>query len=98
MIYAGNGVLGQGFKTTKNLFHVQNIKLSALFNIPMPDNSNKYGEMPEEKQKEMFDNINNRIPDIVKIVNEKREHFDSNNTSPSQIKKLQTTVITSEAK
>ena len=81
MVYAGAGVLGPGVKTTKKLFAAQNIKLSSLFNITMPDNSTRYGEIPEEKQKEMFDNADKKIKDIVKIVNGKGEHFDSNNTS-----------------
>ena len=81
MVYAGAGELGKGLKATKKLFVAQNIKLSSLFNIPMPDNSTRYGEIPEEKQKEMFNNADKKIEDIVKIVNLKEEHFDSNNTS-----------------
>ncbi len=81
MVYAGYGDLGAGFKTTKKIFVAQNIKLSSLFNITMPDNSTKYGEIPEEKQKEMFHNADKRIEDIVKIVNGREEHFDSNNSS-----------------
>ena len=81
MVFAGAGELGIGLKTTKKLFVAQNIKLSSLFNITMPDNSTKYGVIPEEKQKEMFDNADKKIEDIVKIVNGKEEHFDSNNTS-----------------
>ncbi len=47
----------------------------------MPDNSTKYGDIPEEKQKEMIYNADKRIEDIAKIVNGKEEHFDNNNTS-----------------
>jgi formate hydrogenlyase subunit 6/NADH:ubiquinone oxidoreductase subunit I len=81
MVYAGNGVLGSGNKTTKKLFGAQNIKLSALFNITMPDNSTKYGEISEEDRKLMFDNADKKIEEIVRIVIEKEEYFDSNNTS-----------------
>jgi flavodoxin/Pyruvate/2-oxoacid:ferredoxin oxidoreductase delta subunit len=81
MVYAGAGELGAGLKATKKLFIAQNIKLSSLFNIPMPDNSTKYGESPEEIQQELFNNADKKIEDIVKIVNLKEEHFDSNNTS-----------------
>ncbi len=81
MVYSGAGELGAGVKATKKLFVAQNIKLSSLFNIPMPDNSTRYGEIPEEKQKEMFNNADKKIEDIVKKVNLKEEHFDSNNTS-----------------
>ena len=82
MIYAGAGELGKGVKRTQKLFVNQNIKLSSLFNITMPDNSTKYGEIPKEEQMKMFNNADKKIEDIVKIVNGKGEHFDSNNTSP----------------
>jgi len=81
IVYAGTGDLGIGVKAAKKLFVAQNIKLSSLFNIPMPDNSTKYGEISEEKQKEIFNNADKKIKDIVKIVNGKGEHFDSNNAS-----------------
>jgi len=81
IVFAGAGELGIGLKKTKKLFVAQNLKLSSLFNITMPDNSTKYGVIPEEKQKEMFDNADKKIEDIVKIVDGKEEHFDSNNTS-----------------
>ncbi|MCP4134757.1 MAG: hypothetical protein GY754_27530 [bacterium] len=81
MVFAGSGELGMGLKTAKKLFAAQNIKLSSLFNIPMPDNSTKYGEIPEHKQKEMFNTADKKVEDIVKIVNGQEEHFDSNNTS-----------------
>jgi NAD-dependent dihydropyrimidine dehydrogenase PreA subunit len=81
MAFAGAGELGIGLKTTKKLFVAQNIKLSSLFNITMPDNSTKYGVIPDETQKEIFDNADKKIEDIVKIVNGKEEHFDGSNTS-----------------
>lgn len=82
MVYAGAGDLGTaGVRTTKKLFSTQGIKLSSLFNIPMPDNSTKYGEILEEEQKKMFNNADKKIKELVKIVNRKEEHFDHNNTS-----------------
>jgi len=81
MVYAGTGKLGIGVKATKKMFTAQNIKLSALFNMSMPDNSTQYGEMPEEKQKVLFNNADKKIKDIVEIVNGKREYLDNNNTS-----------------
>ena len=81
MVYTGAGKLGRGLKTTRKLFAAQNLKLSSLFNIPMPDNSMIYGETPEDKQKEMFNFADKKTEDIVKIVKRKEEHFDSNNTS-----------------
>jgi len=81
MVYAGAGGLGIGLKATKKLFAAQNIKLSSLFNIPMPDNYTPYGYVPEEKQKKLFANADKKIEAIVKIVNGKEEHYDSNNTS-----------------
>lgn len=81
MVYVGAGELGKGLNTTKKLFAAQNVQLFSLFNIPMPDNSTRYGEMPEEKQKEMFNNAEKKIEDIVEIVSEKEEHFDNTNTS-----------------
>lgn len=78
MVYAGAGDLGLCVKRTKKTFAGQNIKLSSLFNIAMPDNSTRYGEIPKEKQKEMFNNADKKIEEIVEIVNRKAGHFDSN--------------------
>ena len=46
-----------GVKTTKKLFATQKLKLSSLFNIPMPDNSTRYGEITKEKQNEMSSEV-----------------------------------------
>ena len=54
MVYAGTGDLGTGLKATKKLFAAQNMKLSAVFNIPLPDNSTVHAE-PEEKEQETED-------------------------------------------
>ena len=81
MVYAGSGDLGLCVKRTKEFFIAQNIKLSSLFNITMPDNSTKYGEIPEEEQKEMFNNADKKIEEIVNIVNRREEHCDAENTN-----------------
>ncbi len=80
MVYAGSGDLGLCAKRTKGFFVTQNIKLSSLFNIPMPDNSTLHVK-PEEKQKEMLNNAENRIEEIAKTVNGQGGHFDSNTSS-----------------
>jgi Pyruvate/2-oxoacid:ferredoxin oxidoreductase delta subunit/flavodoxin len=80
MVYAGTGDLGTGLKATKKLFAAKNMKLSAVFNIPLPDNSTIHVK-PEEQQQEMLHNVDKKIEDIVNIVNGKEEHCDSKNTS-----------------
>ncbi len=84
MVYAGAGDLGLGDKKTKKLFASQNIKLSALFNIAMPDNSTRYGEIPLDKQKEMFRNADIKIKNITQMVKSRSIHFDTRNTSTFQ--------------
>ncbi len=80
IVYAGAGDLGLCVKRTKKFFIAQNINLSSLFSIPMPDNSTLHVKS-EEKQKEMFNNVEKKTDDIVKIVNGKREYFDRNTSS-----------------
>ncbi|MCP4219160.1 MAG: 4Fe-4S ferredoxin, partial [bacterium] len=70
-----------GDKATKELFAAQNIKLSSMFNLPMPDNYTPYGGTPEEKQKALFKNAETKIAEIAEIVKAKKEHFDGTNTS-----------------
>ncbi len=82
MVYAGAGDLGTaGIRATKKLFSDQNIKLSSLFNIPMPDNSTKYGEVSEKEQKKLFNNADKMIKEIVKKVACKDEYIDGNHTN-----------------
>ena len=81
IVFAGAGQLGIGLKATKKLCVTRNIKLSSLFNIPMPDNYTPYGYVPDDKQKELFDNADKKIEAIVKIVKGKKEHYDVSNTS-----------------
>lgn len=80
-VFAGGGEPGNGIKVTKDLFAAQNLKLSSLFNIPMPDNYTPYGGTPKEKQDEFFKNADKRIDEIAAIVNAGKEHFDVSNTS-----------------
>ncbi len=80
IVFAGGGELGLGLKKTKKIFRDQNIKLSSLFNIPMPDNSFLY-ENTEMKLKMQFDNADKLVKEIVRIVDRKEEHFDGSNTS-----------------
>jgi len=81
MVFGGAGGLGIGLKVTKKLFAAQNVKLSALFNIPMPDNYTPYGYVPEEKQKKLLANADKKVEEIVKIVKANVAHFDGTNTS-----------------
>ncbi len=91
MVYAGTGDLSTGLKATIKLFAAQNIKLSSVFNIPMPENSTIHVE-PEEKEQEKLNNVDKKTEDIMKIVNEKGEHFDSRNTSSRGISLFQTYI------
>ncbi len=91
MVYAGTGDLGNGLKTTKNLFAAQNIKLSSVFNIPMPENSTVHVE-PEEKEQEKLNNVDKKVDEIMKVVNEKKEHFDGRNVSNRSISLFQTYI------
>ncbi len=77
VVYAGAGDLGLCVKRTKEFFTTQNIELSSLFNIPLPDNSTLHVK-PEEKQKEMLNSADKKIEEISKTVNGKGGHFDSN--------------------
>ncbi len=77
MVYAGSGDLGLCVYETRKLFKSQNIKLSSLFSIPLPDNSTLHVD-PDEIEKEKLHKIDKITGDIVKIVNKKGEHFDKN--------------------
>ncbi len=77
MVYAGAGELGLCVHATKKLFLAHNMKLSAVFNIPLPDNSTIHVK-PEEQQQDMLHNVDKKTEDIVKIVNGQGEHFDRN--------------------
>ncbi len=65
IVFAGAGKLGGGITDTLNMFASQKLKLSSLFNVPMPSNYTPYGLIPEDKQKELFANVDNKVEDIV---------------------------------
>jgi len=81
LVYAGAGELGGGVKDTFKLFASQSLKLSALINVPMPNNYTPYDITPEDQQKELFDNLEVRVEEIVQIVKNRRNFADSSNTS-----------------
>lgn len=78
MVYS-DAELGLGDRKTKTLFASHNIKLNALYTISMPDNSTRYGEIPVDKQNEMFSNADRKIKTITKLVKSRGTHFDSRN-------------------
>ncbi len=80
-VYAGAGKAGNGTKVTKDLFAAQNLKLSSLFNVTMPDNYTPYGCPSKEKQEELLKNAGERTAEIANIVTARKEHFDGGNTS-----------------
>ncbi|MDF1568553.1 MAG: EFR1 family ferrodoxin [Spirochaetaceae bacterium] len=81
VIYAGGGDLGSGDYRTKRLFKRRGLKLSALFNIPMPSNYAPYGATGEELKKQLLGDVEKRIDTVAAIVNNRNEHFDSRGTN-----------------
>lgn len=80
-VFAGTGKLGNGIKDTLKLFASRNLNLSSLFNVPMPSNYTPYGLIPETEQKKLFANANNRVKEILEIVNKREIFIDNSNTS-----------------
>jgi len=81
MVYAGAGSLGSGIKKALNLFSSKKLTLSSLFNVGMPSNYTPYGSFPEDKQKVLFANVDNRVEQIVETVKKRGSYIDSSNTS-----------------
>lgn len=81
LVYAGAGELGGGIKDLLKIFASQKLKLSSIFNIPMPSNYTPYGITPEDIQKERFSNINSKVGDIVRIVKKGESYIDHSTTS-----------------
>jgi len=81
IVFTGAGELGNGIKFTEDLFNKNNLTLSSLFNIKMPSNYTPYGCPTEEDQKEMIENAEIKVDQIVKLVNEKAIHRDDKNTT-----------------
>ena len=81
VIYAGAGDLGSGDYRTKRLFRKRGLKLSALFNIPMPSNYAPYGAIGNERKMQILGDVGKRVDTVASIVNGRVEHFDSRGTS-----------------
>ncbi|MFC1538655.1 EFR1 family ferrodoxin [Candidatus Latescibacterota bacterium] len=81
LVFSGAGGLGYGIKNTLNVFASKKLTLSSVFNLPMPSNYTPFGITPEEKQKKLFANIDNKVEDIIKIVKKRGRFIDSTNTS-----------------
>jgi len=81
MVFSGAGELGSGLKETMRLFSSIQLKLSALFNVPMPSNYTPFGVPSEEKQKRLFADFEKRVEDIVKTVQARESYMDGTNTS-----------------
>lgn len=81
MVYAGAGGLGTGIKSTFKLFKENDLHLSALFNLKMPDNYTPYGVPSAEKIKNLLSKVDSDVNRIVSIVKEKGTHIDANNTT-----------------
>ena len=80
LVYAGAGEFGSGIKDVLKIFASQNLKLSSIFNVPMPSNYTPYGITPEDKQKELFANVDAKVDEIVKIV-ENRQGYITHSTN-----------------
>ena len=80
LVYAGAGELGGGIKDLFKVFASKKLKVSSIFNVPMPSNYTPYGITPEDRQKKLFANIDSRVDGIVKIV-KKREGFIASSTT-----------------
>lgn len=78
IVYAGAGDLGLCVKRTKKIFDAQKLKLSSLFNVRMPDNSTRYGEVTQEDQEKLFEEADSKIGDIAAAVQGKEERWDEN--------------------
>ncbi len=81
IVYAGGGQLGNGDKETYKICAQNNLKLSALFNIPMPDNYTPYGCPSTDEQLELIGKSHKKITSIVATVRSRQEHRDSSNSS-----------------
>lgn len=81
MVYSGAGELGSGLKETLRLFASRQLKLSALFNVSMPSNYTPFGAPPVEKQKLLLADFENRVADIVEIIQARESHMPGSNTS-----------------
>jgi len=81
LVFAGAGELGFGNKETLKVFAANNLKTPSLFNLKMPSNYAPYGATPDDKQKELFSNINNRVNDIVNTVTNRKMVIESTATS-----------------
>ncbi|MBW2002172.1 MAG: flavodoxin family protein, partial [Deltaproteobacteria bacterium] len=80
LVYAGAGELGGGIKDLFKIFASKKLKVSSIFNVPMPSNYTPYGITQEDRPKELFANIDSRVDGIVKIV-KKREGFITSSTT-----------------
>ena len=81
IIFAGGGELGGCIKTTKKLCDSQNIGISSVFSIKMPSNYTPYGSTPEDKQREYFNNANDKIEEIAKIIISREKYIEKSRTS-----------------
>ena len=79
-VFAGAGELGGAVKHLLKVFKSKNLKLSSIFNVPMPSNYTPFGITPEDKQKERFAKIDTKVDNIVKIV-QKRQSFITRSTN-----------------
>jgi ferredoxin len=81
IIFAGGGELGGCIKATKKLCDSQQIELSSVFSIKMPGNYTPYGYTPEDQQQEYFNNANNRIEEIAKLIISREKYMEKSSTS-----------------
>ena len=55
--------MGGGIKDLFKIFASKRLKVSSIFNVPMPSNYTPYGITPEDRQKELFANIDSKTLD-----------------------------------
>jgi len=80
-VFSGAGDPGTGIKKTLKLFEENKLKLSSVFNVPMPSNYTPYGYPPEQKQNKLFSNADKKVHEIVEIVRKRGSHIDSSHSS-----------------
>lgn len=81
IVFAGAGELGIGGKVARKLLSKNNVVLSSVYNVVMPDNSTKYGEMPMERQLALFENADRKIKDVARDVSLGSKYNDNTNTN-----------------
>lgn len=81
LVFAGGGGLGNGDREAEKIVGENHLKLSALFNVPMPSNYTNFGVTPLQKQQKLLKDADKKVEEIARIVRSGSEHRDSRGTS-----------------